>query len=399
MSILNSADIEQKPITLQLAPNVTVENFAGTEYHRIGSDIYWEFEESFKRRYADTAKLFSGTALSDYIQPVRFSEAMGRFAEYCCNCHGTLFGEDVKYFSKRDTENKDRWYLSFYTGKIDSTGKLSSNYFEVARIVLSAEYDGREFIDYDVAILEKNLDWLVKTASDARRIMDDCFLLTEANLMKFCAEYCNDMGFRYNDHGGNYFLPHVHTDNLYAIKKVLNSLGLYFAIKPVIAGKEEDIEDILRLIGTDFREVLAESEKRLFQSCLYILSKESEWLNFKFLAVNKLDYSDNYIAKTRYGKILVAKLDKLARNASELEYTKLAGELLDKINPDKNASYKRVLSIRNELQDALQKIKHCSISPLVQNHYNRLIDGIVDTNKTIQFLSKHIENETLSIEF
>lgn len=399
MSNLKSVEIENKPVAIALDLGVTVSNLAGTEYHRIGSDIYWEFEESFKRRYADTAKLFASTALSSYIQPVKFSEAMGRFAEFCCQCHGSLFGENVKYFSKRDTEFKDRWYLSFYTGKIDSTGKTSSNYFEVARIVLTAEYDIREFIDYDVAILEKNLDWLVKTASEARRIMDDCFLLTEVNLMKSCAEYCNDMGYRYNDHGGNYFLPHAYTDDLYVVKKVLNGLSLYFAIKPVIAGREEDIEDILRLIGTEFREVLAESERRLFQSCLYILSKESEWESFKYLATNKLDYQTSYVAKTRYGKILSAKLDRLARNASELEYKKLVGEMLDKINPDKNASYKRVLSIRYELQLALEKIKQCSVSPLVQKHYSRLIDGIVDTNKTIQFLSKHIENETLSIEF
>jgi hypothetical protein len=380
--------------------HATEKDLASTEYHRIGSDIYWQFERNYQADIATVHKLFKQTALKDYIKPVAFSEAMRRFAEYCCKCHGDLFGENVKYFSKKDKLDPNRWYLSFYTGKIDSEGKSRSDYFEVARIVLSAEYESNQFVDYDVVILEKAQEWLVRSNLESRNIIDDCFLLTESNLTKACADYCNERGYRYSDRGGYYFLSHQNTDDLYEIKKILDGLGLYFAIKPVIAGKTEDVEDILRLIGSDFREILLESELRLFQSCLFILSKQSEWENFKILATAKNpEYKNTYISKTRYGKILVDKIDKLIMNAGQVEYAKLINELLGTIAPDKNASYKRLLSTRDSLQSAIDKIRQLSSSPLIERHYNRLLGNIADTNKTIEFLGKHIQNETLSLEF
>jgi hypothetical protein len=373
----------------------SIENLAAIDYHRIGSDVYWQFNNLYRRQYSNACADFSNTILDGYIEKISFSEAMHRFATHCCKIHGSLFGEEIKYISKRDTEDSTRWYISFYTGKIDSKGKAKSNYFEVARVVAVCDED-----DCSVSILDKVHDWLVQSSSEAMEIFDNCFLIQESNLMKFCARLCNDLGYRYNEHGGHYFISHAWTDKLYELKKRLENFNLYLAIKPVIAGSEEDIEPILRLIGEDFREIIESSEKRLFEMCLLILSKEQEWLQFYAACMSKSDYQNTYIAKTRYGKQLCDKVARLIENSSKHEYDKLIKELLDKVAPDERASYKKILQVRNDLQRALDKLRECNeISPLVQKHYDKVVQNLVDVNKTVQFVSKHIRNEILTLEF
>lgn len=381
-------------ITTTVEPSVA--NLANSEYHRVGSDIYWESLTQYKGTYTDICTKFAGTKLYDYIQSVNFSEALLRFAEACCKMHGKLFGEEIKFYKKRDSEDSTRYYISFFTGQIDSKGKAKSNYFEVAR-VLMVDDDG----EYDVVILDQVAEWLVKTSLEARVIIDDCFLLWSSNLMSALADMANACGYRYNDHGGHYFLSHKYSDDLYKIKAVLQQMHLYLAVKPIICGSEEDIEDLIRVIGKDFADVVINSEKRLFEMCLYILSKEQQWEEFKRLCQSRdAEYTSSYIAKTRYGKYLCDKVSKLMSNASAIEYKVLIDDVFKGIAPDKKSNFKKVLLVRDALQSAIDKFRECQeISPLFEKHYNNTVSKLVETNKTISFISKHVQNEVLAIEF
>lgn len=362
-------------------------------YERVGSIVYWELSK-LSLPYNEACQYFTGTDLLPYLEKVRFNDAVKRFATKVAALHGNLYGKSLKFAVERGKGNFSAFYFcSFYTGKIDS--KEKSKYTEHAKILVIDPED-----DDPVCQIESCDEvWLVSSKEEAESIFEDCFHLTNSDIAKSLGIYANEIGLKFTRHGGHYFIPHKHSEALYQIKQVFKALRQRFSITPIIAGCEDDCEEILELIGKDFKEKLEAAERELFEIGVKLFNYKWDAFSEACLARDLEAANAVPLTKTRYGKKLMEKVTIFDRNACETEYQTLVLEMLSQIKPKQAIQSQSLYRIRKSLQESVVKLQTCTEPPLVQKYYSSLLDNIADVNATIQKLSSILVDEVLDITF
>jgi hypothetical protein len=364
----------------------------GKEFERVGSLIFWDFPDklSINHNFSEIEKVFAGTLLKDYIQSVGLSECIRRFADSVVTQHGTLYGRQLSYLTEKDKNNPGHHYLVFYTGKVDD--KKSTNFKEHCKIWIG---DGGQ----NIALLNQDSQFLIQHISELIAEFKKHWQIIPKDVMSALGDLANNIGYRFNSHGGHYFVPHKFTDELYKIKSVLKEFNQKLSITPLIAGCDEDIEEIVNVLGGEFKKELDEAEKALFEQCIQIYNYQPHWDDYVDAVLHKAieEVKANRISKTRYGKKITAKIVTLAENASDGEYKSLVKSYISGIKPNKNKSISKLYSIRDRLRTAVDKLDFAAESKLINKWRNKILEDLFVVNQQLQKTSELLLDEVLSV--
>ena len=363
-------------------------------YERIGSLVFWEFldKRSIKHDFNEIYDIFADTQLSGYLAPVVMSEAIRRFADSVVTSHGNLVNDrQLNYLIEKDKSNPGYYYLSFYTGKVDDK-KLITNFTEHAKIWIGE--DGK-----NIALLDKDEKFLIQSYDELEREFLPHWRIINKDIMGALGFFANAVGYRFNSHGGHYFIPHKYTEDLYKIKTVIRQFNQTFSITPLIAGCDEDIEEIVSLLGGEFKKELDNADKELFEMCINIYNFHHHWDDYVDAVQHRAidEVVANKISKTKYGRHLTDKISKIDANASMTEYQSIVKEYLAGIKPNKNKSIAKIYAIKDRLKSALQKLDVVTESQLISKWRNKLLGDLYQINQTLEKTSQLLLDETLSI--
>ena len=370
-----------------------IQSLAENTYERIGSLVFWEFPDkrSIRHDYNEISNIFAGTQLSGYLSPVVMSEAIRRFADSVVISHGTLINErQLNYLIEKDKNNAGYYYLSFYTGKVDD--KKATNFTEHAKVWIGE--DGK-----NIALLDKDEKFLIQSYDELEREFLPHWRIINKDVMSALGFFANAVGYRFNSHGGHYFIPHKYTEGLYKIKNILKQFNQTFSITPLIAGCDEDIEEIVNLLGGDLKKELDNADKELFEMCINIYNYHHHWDDYVDAVQHRAidEVVANKISKTKYGRKLTDKICKIDENASLTEYQSIVKEYLSGIKPNKNKSIAKIYAIKDRLKSALQKLDVVAESQLINKWRNKLLGDLYQVNQTLEKTSQLLLEEALSI--
>lgn len=359
-------------------------------FERVGSMIWWEIKGGIDLSYNDAVGIFKETPLVRFIQPVILIEAINRFAEKVVKCHGRLYGKALEYFTQR----LDGYYfLVFYTGKVKAKDD-ASQFTEHAKFMIGEEGDY-------LALLNNDKDFLINTFDKAWDLFNGkCWNIINKDIQWALSAFSNAVGYRFNDHGGTYFIPHTHTEQLYKIKNIISNFGQKLAITPIICGCDEDVQEIINIIGAGFQSDLQDAKRQLFEICLKEYGYAQDWELYKEAAKNReIDkLENNRIAlKTRYGIELTEKLVTIDANASDTEYAQITKEWIDSIKPNKYTSIPKLYKIVDGLKESIEKLQVAAQSEKVNKYLNKLLEEAYVVNRTIEKISEKIHTDVLSI--
>lgn len=363
-----------------------------TQYERIGSLIYWSFPDKngFKHDLGEIKCIFDGTLASQHLSEVGFAECIRRFATSVSCQHGNLYGKQLKYLIEKDKSNSGYFYVSFYTGKVDD--KTNTNFTEHAKIWMGE--DGQ-----NVALLDKDDQFLVQSWDELHHEFNQHWKITNKDIASSLGKLANSIGYRFTPHGGYYFIPHKYTDEMYKLKTILSKHGQTFSITPLIAGCEDDIEEIVNILGADFKKELELAEKELFEQCVHVYGYLAHWEEYVRLAGDRsIDaLQQNKISKTQYGRKLTEKMLKVDANASETEYQVIIKEYLSGIQPNKQKSVAKIYAIQDRLQRAIEKLDTAIGANLMQSWRDRILSNLNQINASLQKTSALLLDEVLSV--
>lgn len=355
-------------------------------FERVGSMIWWEVKGGIDLTLDEAKDKFRGTQLEDFIQPVTFCEAINRFAEKLLRTHGTLY-KNLDYLTGRLGDGYV--YLSLYTGNIKA--KDSTEFGEKAKYMFGE--NGNYF-----AVLTCDKEWLVSDYQEAADLFKSCYRIIHKDIQEALRNYSNKFGYRFNDHGGHYFIPRSFTDDLYNIQEVIKSFNQSLSISPIICGSDKDLEPIIDVLGKGFKDEIEQAEINLFEICLKEYGYELDWeewiKNLKDRDISKLESSK--ISNSRYGKKLLARVKTWDENASNNEFQQLIKPIL-RIKPDKNKSIKKMYGIRDGLKESIEKLKVAGESPMINRWLNTLLEDVSAINNTVEKVSQKAIGELLSI--
>ena len=370
-----------------------IQALTGDIYERIGSLVFWEFPDkrSIKHDFKEIYDIFASTQLSGYLSPVVLSECIRRFADSVVMSHGNLLNDrQLNYLVEKDKNNPGYYYLSFYTGKVDD--KKSTNFIEHAKIWIGE--DGN-----NIALLDKDDKFLIQSWDELSREFEPHWKIIHKDVINALGFFANSVGYRFTSHGGHYFVPHKYTEELYKIKNILKQFNQVFSITPLIAGCDEDIEEIITLLGGEFKKELDTADKELFEMCINIYGYHHHWDDYvdavTYRAIEEVKL--NKISKTKYGRKLTDKICKIDENASVTEYHAIIKDYIAGIKPNKNKSIAKIYAIRDRLKLALQKLDVVTESILINKWRNRLLGDLYQINQTLEKTSQLLLEETLSI--
>lgn len=376
-----------------IGTTTNIESLVSTnEYERIGSLVFWEFpnKSTIKHDVKAIKEVFANTELEKYIQPVGLSECIRRFAESTTLQHGTLYGKPLNYLIEKDKNNPGFYFLVFYTGKVDD--KKNTNFTEHCKVWIGD--DGNY-----LALLDKDNNFLIQDILELQSEFNQHWVITHKDIMSALGLFANEFGYRFNSHGGHYFIPHKFTDELYKIKRLLSQFNQIFSITPLIAGCEEDIEEVINLLGKEFKKELEQAEKALFEQCIQLYNFQHHWDDYVDAVHHKAfaEVKANKISKTKYGRKLTDKILKVAENSGNAEYQSIIKEYLSGIKPNKNKSIVKIYGIRDQLKSAVTKLNISTESKLLNKWRNRLLEDLYQVNDTLQKTSELLVDEVLSI--
>jgi hypothetical protein len=365
------------------------QNLAAETYERVGSLVYWDFDpEAYEDSYSETLQKFKHTALKSYIDSIEGWEALEAMAEEICQQHKKRM--PLKYQIGKGEGGFI--YISFYTGKINQ--KESSSFNERCKLLAIADAGEIALVDvlsFDGSMFQKG------EIEDFRYIYEQCYLLKGTHIKQALAQWANACGFRFTQHGGHYFVPKAYTDEALKIKEALEDNNMSLAVLPIVAGKDE-LKDIIAIIGSEFEELLRDSEKRLFQICIAIYGKQGAWESYCQFgqAGNIVGLKHNFVSKTRYGSALTAKLERLFSNTSSMEYPEAAKEILGQVRICKRDPGTALKVLHKELKDGLEKLeKVCDDSHLLSQWLSSLKDTMRSTDESISKASRYSLGQSL----
>lgn len=370
-----------------------IQALTGNTYERIGSLLFWEFPDkrSIKHNFKEIYDIFTDTKLAGYLSPVGLSDCIRRFADSVCMMHGNLLNDrPLNYLVEKDKHNAGYFYVSFYTGKVDD--KKSTNFTEHAKVWIGE--DGS-----NIALLDKDDKFLIQSWDELHRELTSHWKITHKDVMTALGFFANDCGYRFTSHGGHYFIPHRYTEDLYKIKNILKQFNQTFSITPLIAGCDEDMEEIVNLLGGEFKKELEIAEKELFEMCIQIYGYQHNWDDYVDSVTHRSieEVKLNKISKTKYGRKLTDKICKIDENASMTEYQSIVKEYLSGIKPNKNKSVSKLYAIKDKLHKSVTKLDVVTESTLICKWRNQLLGDLYQVNQTLQKTSALILDEALSI--
>lgn len=363
-----------------------------TQYERIGSLIYWNFpnKKGFNHDSKEAQSIFADTLASQYISEVGFADCIRRFATHTAYQHGNLYGKQLNYLIEKDKANQGYFYVVFYTGKVDD--KKSTNFTEHAKVWTGENGE-------NIMLLDKDNQFLIQSWDELNYEFSQHWKIINKDISYTLSAMANEIGYRFTPHGGYYFIPHKHTDEMYKIKAILSKHGQTFSITPLIAGCEEDIEEIINILGADFKKELELAEKELFEQCVQVYGYLEQWEEYVSLASDRQVelLHQNKISKTQYGRKLTEKILMIDANSSETEYQLIIKDYIGNIQPNKQRSVAKIYAIQERLKNAIDKLDGTMQSNLINQWRERILGDLDRVNQSLQKTSALLLDEVLSV--
>jgi hypothetical protein len=359
-------------------------------FERVGSMIWWEIKRGFDLSYDEAQEVFKSTPLARFIESIPLCYAIDRFSEKVLKMHKGNY-RNLQFFKER---LEGYWYCVFYTGKLRD--KDTSSFTEHARFVIGEE--GEYF-----CLTSQDSDFLYQETSQVEELFKKSFNIIHVDIQSALSMFSNSVGYRFNDHGGCYFIPFVYTDELYRMKSIVGRFGQKLAITPLIGGCDEDVEEIVNIIGDGFKEELQLGKRQIFEICLQQYGMVDLWNKYRDAVKDRDMYKikNSPIANSRYGKELNAKLEVIDQNANDDEWLLIVKTWVDAVKPAKNPRVAKVFQIRDNLRASIEKMQVAlqtgNDSGLLNKWYNKMLKEVYDINHTITALAKKMNEELESL--
>lgn len=395
-------ELEKNPLTVQAIADLSNED---KSFERVGSLINWEIEKFPKEDHNVTIANFANTGLT--INAVTFTEAVARFNNDVLKKHNKSYKGELRVLVQKSKEQnfKNCYFVYFYTGKQGTKRSLKDGspdpeFMEKARFLITYDEQG----NHGIALLSHDQEFKLTRQQEIDSLFAYSFLIGNKDIQDALADYANAKGYRFNKHGGHYFMWHSKsaTEDLYKIKQIISSkYNQIFSIMPVFGASESDIEEVLRIVGRDFKDEIEYAERSIFELTIPEYGYQEHWKQFKGWAelgeIERLKKSP--IATIKYGKGLIKRIESVHANSSSTEYQQLVEELLKDIKPIENRNLSRVKTIKERLKGAIAKLRVAEESKVVLKWYQKVLVQMREAESILKKMQDMLIDELLDIEF
>jgi hypothetical protein len=256
-----------------------------------------------------------------------------------------------------------------------------------------------------IAVMNCDSQWLINTQKESSDLFfDECFLIINKDIQSALSNLANAIGYRFNKHGGHYFIAHAHTNDLYKIKSLLATptLGQTLSIMPIVVCNDVESEEVIRIIGNELKAELEDCQRELFELCIPIYDFGVDWKIFSKAATENdmVALGKSRISKTKYGSTLYKRILNHSQNASTTEYADLVTKLLKNINPNATKSARKLYKIADRLEVAVKKLRESSGRSVILGKYSqKILADVIVVKNSIEKVSELLLNEVLELKF